>query len=764
MRHVSLALLMVVFACLLLAQTPIGLGPGTIGLGQIGYFNWHLATASGCSNTPPGGTCVGIYPVGDTLMFQAWFPEAYRYLLPAPSGLPIVGMMNDTAADGNTTGNFMVWQLADFDWDHPLASRMFLINRMAGYGTSTGTGDTPHGWYGHCTSGDNFNSSDCSYKAVAPFFKNGKLYLWVFRAQGAGNNDPHDLSLITSEDGGQTWKNPYTYYNAGASRADGDPPRCDAAQAGSAYPCLNAAYNDATHSSVMWKGYSGDGSLAREWFMIHYGREGSYPTDSGVTDGCDPNTYSCFCDVMGDGACARVANADVMDPAAWQYYTCPAVTSTYRCPGSASSSWTHTYADRTRVFELLPGGWGFEVIYEPTFKSYVLSGPGNLNLFATSPSIFGPWTKVGDATTLGSYSQPDFFYFLLGAWQNIVSTKPPHTQYSMIGQWRGVNGNAPEFGKIDFVPGRIPTIRNTEMPQGNAGYIISDSHVPGSIPRKGVEWVFDFYDHGGNTASSFPGFHEVANSSAFLLACSQGCGYFTPDPGPGYTYGMLLKSYGAMTLYRGYNAHFVTTVRDTPQTDASRIANTSTGGLTLKNIPASLQGNRSFTVAGVFRREIDGGSGGTLWYMGGGNPEQGVGLNFDQAPGSGTNGANLRLDWGGSDHWRYNSGFTLQDSNWYFIAATVEAQAAGQDPKAHLWIGIDGKLVDKLAGISRTEVGGSGATKTPNVVAAPFVTGADTNASYASLFVYSRDLSQPELGLMYNTVKKKMALRRVTLQ
>ena len=43
----------------------------------------------------------------------------------------------------------------------------------------------------------------------------------------------------------------------------------------------------------------------------------------------------------------------------------------------------------------------------------------------------------------------------------------------------------------------------------------------------------------------------------------------------------------------------------------------------------------------------------------------------------------------------------------------------------------------------------------PNYVAA---------ASYAGLFVYSRALGQAEVGLMYTTLKAKMAARGVTLQ
>jgi hypothetical protein len=40
----------------------------------------------------------------------------------------------------------------------------------------------------------------------------------------------------------------------------------------------------------------------------------------------------------------------------------------------------------------------------------------------------------------------------------------------------------------------------------------------------------------------------------------------------------------------------------------------------------------------------------------------------------------------------------------------------------------------------------------------------NAGASYAGLFVYGRALGRAEAGLMYNTLKAKMAARGVTLQ
>ena len=132
-------------------------------------------------------------------------------------------------------------------------------------------------------------------------------------------------------------------------------------------------------------------------------------------------------------------------------------------------------------------------------------------------------------------------------------------------------------------------------------------------------------------------------------------------------------------------------------------------------------------------------------------------------------GTNLELGWGtvSANRWRFNSGLSMVAGNWYFIACTV--QANGATPIAQMWMGSDGALVDKIAGVSRAATGG-GPTQPPGVVAAPMSlglypgSGSSVNASYAGLFVYNRALGQSEVGLMYRTVKAKMAARGVTLQ
>src|SRR5664279_5463724 len=226
-------------AMTLLAQSPIGLGTGILGAGLDQSLYWYSSTPSGCSNTPAGGSCVEHNPLGDTMHYTAWFADAS--MLPVTKGLPIVGMMNDMGDAACPGSNFNITQLAEFSWSAPRASRIYDINCMNGYGQNT---DTPAGWYGHCTSGDNFGPGDCSWKAVMPFVKNGKLYVQLFRAVNAGGFNSHDLTLLESDDGGKTWRNPYTVAYGGAADPNGDPPLCGAAGGGSGNPCTDTKYFD----------------------------------------------------------------------------------------------------------------------------------------------------------------------------------------------------------------------------------------------------------------------------------------------------------------------------------------------------------------------------------------------------------------------------------------------------------------------------------------------------------------------------------------
>src|ERR1035441_4266472 len=131
MRLISACLLLMI-SSMLLAQVPIGFGPGTQGLGRLDFFDWYLGNASGCStaqgaNGGPRGMCTGAFPHGDTQLFTGWFADSS--LLPITTGLPVVGTFNDCTMK-TCSGNVALAQLAEFNWSNRNASRFYELNCM----------------------------------------------------------------------------------------------------------------------------------------------------------------------------------------------------------------------------------------------------------------------------------------------------------------------------------------------------------------------------------------------------------------------------------------------------------------------------------------------------------------------------------------------------------------------------------------------------------------------------------------------------------
>jgi hypothetical protein len=313
------------------------------------------------------------------MYYSAWFADTIG--LPVTTGLPIVGTFNDGSSkhcgqSGTGGGALFVMQLAEFDWSSPLASRMYEVNCMTDYRLDSDSGGTnsPNGWYGHCTSGDNPGAigRPCGWKSRGIFVRGGNLYLFVERQYSPGTQTIHDATMVVSADKGATWKNPHTVFTGGPSAANGDPPKCDAASSSPSDACTNVGYLDTAHSgahsSIMWKALP---DALYNWATIEYGQDWggaspsiTMPTD--IRDGCNPLVYSCF--ISGyEGTLARVLNSDLpsLDVSKWRYYTCPTLTNGSPCPSSDSSNWTATFGDRTPVLPV----WSWSHIYIKEFTS-----------------------------------------------------------------------------------------------------------------------------------------------------------------------------------------------------------------------------------------------------------------------------------------------------------------------------------------------------------------------------------------------------------
>ena len=753
MRPAS-ALLLALFAATLAGQAPIGFGPTVLNT-----FTWYGASPSGCS-AGARGMCVGGQPFADTLYFTGWFANAN--MLPFTNGLPIVGTLNDFTSK-TCSGNFAVIQLAAFSWVNRNAGKVQEVNCMSAFNSGI---DAPAGWYGHCTSGD--NSPGCVWHSRSSFVRGGVWYVPVMRQIPAGTASTRDVTLIKSTDGGATWRNPYTVAQGGPASPNGDPPLCNATASGAGNPCTHASYP----GSIMWPAVSGN---LVAWQAVQYGQDWgtgnpatTMPAD--VTDGCDPRTYTCFVGDPLDRSLMRVLNSDLplLDVTKYQYYTCPSISDTYKCPGSDPASWSPNYADRTEIGPPVKLWiWSNPVTYIKEFKSYLMvAGVGDGMVFLTAPNIQGPWTFVKAHFNTGQgfgFTAP-----VLGVGYEVVTSSPPRIKLTMASDRTDLDSShqgSLRFDQFDIVLGRTPTNglnTNQFIVPGygtlGAPLIYSDSHAPRTIPRKGLELGFDFYDHAGLSPSSgIVGMRDYAKDGIMMVPCH----------GPGLCdwhmgHGISSQSFGVQIVNTGYQASMTTMRHEFPQTSAIAAANTTTAGLTPANAPAAMQGNGTYTVVAVLSRTSGTDQQTPLWSTGVNSDSASsmIALSYPNATGV------LELGWGLGNRWRYNSSWAMTNGLWYFIACTV--QASGNTPLASMWVGENGALVDKIAGVSRTSSGGS-PSPTPAVALSPltlalYTNGRHVSASYGGLYVYSRVLGRAELGFVYQTLKAEMARRGVTLQ
>jgi hypothetical protein len=740
-------------------STPGNVAPSVpmgIGALPINTLDWAAATPSGCNATSPSGfgttpgLCVGGggggSAGGDTMYATAWAADATG--MPVPSGLPLYTTMNDLKVPP-CGGNIAIAQLSVFDWATPNASRMDAVNCF----TSMNGQDSPVGWKGKATSGDLSGTTAAVWHSKAAFFRGGRLYLTISRQLSSGVGIVHDSTMLRSDDKGVTWSNPYTVSISGTPQANGDGPLCGAPNGTSA--CTDAHYS----TSIMWPALP---PAVQGFQAVEYMQDGATPP-TGINDGCDPAIWTCFMADPIEGTVARVLNTLLPRLLAsdYQYYTCPTITDKKTCDGSLSGSWSYNFADRTPAG--VPRGimqWQ-SITHHPEFHGYLAVGAYAGVGFGWSPAIYGPWTYIKNTRTPTSGSGVEFTSVPL-ALKKVVSANPPHVTITVASDTKAYNGGGtPYFSQWDMVLGRtpagrgeVPMLMSMGMPDNqsisplHSGVVMSDSHAPRTIPRSGLQWLFDFYDYGRIPALPpdaqgmlNPAYHEIANGSAVLMPCRGGGTACDWNTGQG-----TISGAGYATVSQlGYTADIRSMRHETADTIGA--AGVYPYNLSFINAPTAMQGNGTYTVAGVFR--YDGSGDGSLWSTGGWHTGDTGGVSLQY----GSGGTGLAFAWGGN---KLTSSFNLTAGNWYFIAVTVTAN--GTNPTGSMWVGNAGMMQDKMVGSTRT---GSIA---PSVGAAPMVLGDGANASFAWLSVHSRALGQAEVGMMYQTLKAKMAERGVTLQ
>jgi hypothetical protein len=440
--------------------------------------------------------------------------------------------------------------------------------------------------------------------------------------------------------------------------------------------------------------------------------------------------------------------------------------------------------DRTPIWPVV--GYVYSLVttaYLPEFHAYisvvaVATGGGYNGVmgYRWAPKPEGPWSAIATVPA----HQWGFASLLpipaLG--YNVVSSNPPHVQLPMLSNTDlalHTQNGTPYFSMWDFVVGRngivpgssdSPVYGKFDALRTNSGITISDSHAPGTIPRNGIVAAWDFWDQAGDTTQTGTayaslwnaGFHDFANGGLFLTPCNIGnvCGTWTTGQG------RQLTTYGANFGGAGYNPGMLTMQHWGPTTISNGLAATTTGGMTPANMNA-MAGNSSYSVVQVVRVDTVPAPGGVepMWQVGDWSSS-------NTAVELYVNNAHTSLLWGTSAGlWWYQSPFVFTASSWNFVTTVV--QANGATPKANLWVGVGGKLVDEFAGISRTQAGT--ATQTPNITAKPFTLRSmqpmatdSLDSSFAGTYIYDRALNRAEVGLMYQTLKANALKRGLTVQ
>ena len=456
------------------AQKPVGVS-GFVG-NYIDY--WGLGTANHTVD-------------GDTYLFQAWAANSMLSFFPDPTGLPVVGVINDGNI-GGCGGNVELIQLSKLPgpFTTPTTSNTTITpytNCLTSFGTSPGDVST---WGGHLTYGD--ASSEGTWKGVVMAFRNNILLAPFYRQNSPGTAFG-DSTLMLSPDAGQTWidYSRYTAYTVTLATCTGTTATLTALNslAGNEKIFVHdvgAGYNGKatltgatgttvqytvatcpgtgptsgnfgllsasgsgpayTPGSTMWPVSGGKNPMAVQ-MIVNYGQDGNYP--AGIEAVCDPTAWVCglakdFTQPTAPLVAYRVPLGREMTPASYLYYTCPGYNAYWPvadtvCDGNQAAAWTSAKSSATTMLNLPYTGNNNRptgctaVAFLPSHGSYVLScltwGYPERHAYYWGPHLWGPWYPFWDGPcTNGNPVCDPIFQVMMGYGQNVISTTPPLAQ------------------------------------------------------------------------------------------------------------------------------------------------------------------------------------------------------------------------------------------------------------------------------------------------------------------------------------------------
>jgi hypothetical protein len=464
----------------------------------------------------------------------------------------VLCLINDAAFSG-TGGNALMISLDVLDMATPSNTRTSLVNAFSSYGPGVDF-NTPSGWHGK--GGSASTQGDNSWKTDPPFaVPGGWVCVPIFRQSQTGFTG-HDLTLTCSPDGGHHWCNPNTYYHrAGGAGCDttnwdanGDAPKCGAAS--SSVACTDSGYNDATHSSMMWHEpapYDSSAGFTQQlyFFTFNQGNDGTLPFGNYLYAFGSPGN-------RGPTALMRMANTigAVLDPAQWTAYS-----QTNYSPTNVGSGTSWVSNPQTAATAL----WADSSVsgYVPLIQfgqvrgspSRICAGSACTLLFQgvwantttfgyqliSAPAPWGPYTVTTKQVRAGGNGAPNFWNLMQWT-QKTINTSPFHVQ--VISLWDNTIHHP--AGTLYWQPVEL-TVASPGMgvtPVGNVPIEFSMASSAHSLPRKGLQYFFDFYEPQGDStyvysvttydqAKVLNGAYQQTSTAALELCYggSSGCGY-----------------------------------------------------------------------------------------------------------------------------------------------------------------------------------------------------------------------------------------------
>ena len=676
----------------------------------------------------------------------------------------VLCLTNDAVYGYANSGNVLMYSINKLDMATPGNISTTLVNAFSTYGVAVAF-NNPAGWFGKGGSAE--TSGNSTWKTDPPFpVPGGWVCMPIFR-QDNSQFYAHDLTLSCSPDGGSHWCNPYTYYHrAGGAGCDatnwdasGDAPLCAAAGGVATGACTDAAYTDATHSSMMWHepapyNYTTGAMQEMYFFTFQQGNDGTLPFGNylygyGSTGGRRKNVLF------------RVPNniGAVLDASQYTWYTQANYSPTNVGDGT---TWTSTQTNATILWDapstdstvplINPGpprGTPWRVCAGTActlmFQGVWGDATGFNPLLVTMPAPWGPFTVTSKQPLSASNVTQKSFWNVMPWTATTVDSAPFRVRAVSMWDSTGHAGPGSPYWQNYELTLAAPQLGAALFGNGGARFTMGPS--ANSLSRNGLQYFFDFYDHAGDTTAGVSATFDQARvlngayqslQTAALTPCftagTIGCGFSNSGTG-------LASNGGAVNAYpnsRGW------------------VLRNLTGGAGADIAPAMFAGDKPWTISMIFRFNSVGALTQNLLSVG--NSAAPSSLIMSQYNGQ------LFILW-------YNNN---QSINWYVLSSgpifstgawsmLTITKSPGIPTTSNTTIYLNGVKVSSVYGTNGTPTGFSLGAGPVTLGVAATDPNRGMTGTFANTTIYNRPLSATEVLRMYKVMKPQLARRGVSL-